>query len=397
VTIGAPDRDGHPRPAGRSVLFLIPSLAAGGAERQLIGLAAGLHRAGWRVRVLTFHDGGAFAADLIAQGVAVESVGRRGRWDVLGFAARLVRSVRRDRPDVLHSYLLAANIAAVLLKPLVRRPRVVWGVRASNMNLAHYGRSATLIFAISCRLARFADLIICNSTAGLEFHVGRGYPRGRTVMIPNGIDTEAFRPDPAARHTIRASWGVTDDQVLVGVVGRIDPMKDHRTFLRAAALVAADRPDTRFVCVGGGPASERETLEHLTAELGLADRVTWTGGRSDLPAVDNALDLLVSSSSWGEGFPNVVAEAMASGVPAVVTDVGDSALVVGAAGWVCEAADPTELGRAIGAALASPEERIRRGSLARERVVTEFSEERRDRATAAELTRLIERSQPRGG
>jgi glycosyltransferase involved in cell wall biosynthesis len=380
---------------GRSVLFLIPSLAAGGAERQLIGLAAGLHRDGWRVRVLTFHDGGAFASDLAAQGVVVESVGRRGRWDVLGFAARLVRSVRRDRPDVLHAYLLAANIAAVLLKPLVPGLRVVWGVRASNMNLAHYGRSATLIFAISGRLARFADLIICNSTSGLEFHVGRGYPRSRTVMIPNGIDTDAFAPDPAAPQAIRAEWGVTDDRILVGLVGRIDPMKDHRTFLQAARLVATDRPDVRFACVGGGPPGDRQALERLTAELALADRVTWTGGRTDLPAVYNAFDLLVSSSSWGEGFPNVVAEAMATAVPAVVTDVGDSAFVVGATGWVCPAGSPVELAQTMLAAVESRPELVRRGALARQRVVAEFSEERRDRATAAELTRLVERSKSR--
>jgi glycosyltransferase involved in cell wall biosynthesis len=381
----------------RSILFLIPSLAAGGAERQLIGLAAGLDRAGWRVRVLTFYGGGAFSGELLERGVAVESLDRRGLLDLPGFAWRLIRSVRRDRPDILHPYLLAPNIASILLKPFVPRAQVVWGVRASNMNLGHYGRRSSLIFALSCRLARFADLIICNSTSGLEHHAERGYPRRRMVVIPNGIDLEAFAPDPAARRAIRAGWGVADSDRLVGLVGRLDPMKDHPTFLRAAAMVAAERPDVRFVCVGHGPAAAGEALERLTAELGVTDRITWAGGRSDLAAVHNAFDLTVSSSAWGEGFPNVVAEAMASGIACVVTDVGDSAAVVGDTGWVVPAGRPGDMATAIMSALADPEDLARRGVLARERVVREFSEARRDRMTMEDLSRLVAGSRPNGG
>jgi glycosyltransferase involved in cell wall biosynthesis len=397
VTPGSSTPGADPPGPARSILFLIPSLAAGGAERQLIGLAAGLSRAGWRVRVLTFYSGGAFARDLVEHGVAVESLDRGGLLDLPGFAWRLIRAVRRARPDILHPYLLSPNIASILLKPFVPRARIVWGVRASNMNLAHYGRRASLIFAVSCRLARFADLIICNSTSGLEHHAERGYPRRRMVMIPNGIDHERFAPDPAARRAIRAEWAAPDSERLVGLVGRIDPMKDHATFLRAARLVASERPDVRFVCVGHGPAADREALEQLTAELGLGDRVVWAGGRGDLAAVHNAFDLTVSSSAWGEGFPNVVAEAMATGVPCVVTDIGDSAAVVGDTGWVVPPGQPAELAAAMTAALANPAELARRGVLARERVVREFSEDRRDRTTAETLSRLVERARPATG
>ena len=383
-------------PARRSVLFLIPSLAPGGAERQLIGLAGGLHRAGWQVRVLTFHDGGAFAGDLEAQGVGVETVRRRGRWDVLGFTVRLARSVRRQRPDVLHSYLPAANIAAVILKLLAPRLRVVWGVRASDMNLAHYGRRASLIFDVSCRLARFADLIIYNSTSGLEFHVARGYPRKRSVMIPNGIDSDAFAPDPTARRAARAELGIGADDILIGLVARLDPMKDHPTFLRAAQLVANRRPDVTFACVGDGPPGVRQDLERLSSDLGLADRVIWTGGRNDLRTVYNAFDLVVSSS-LSEALSNVVAEAMATGVPAVVTDVGDSAFLVGDAGWVCRPGDPPKLAEAMLSAVASGPELDRRGALARQRISTVFSLTRRDRTTADALMTVISGTRPAPG
>ena len=379
---------GPAQSAAGSVLFLISSLHPGGAERQLIGLAAGLARIGWRVRVVTFTDGGELAGDLRGRGVAVESLHRQGRRDVIGFAMRLVRSIRRDRPDVVHAYLLGPNIASVLLKPFARGASIVWGVRASDMNLGHYGRRSSLIFALSCRLARFADLIICNSMAGLDHHAARGYPRRRMIMIPNGIDAGAFVPDPVARGMIRSELGVQDDRPLVGLVGRLDPMKDHATFLRAARLVADERPDVRFVCVGHGSDGTRDALEALTAELGLGDRVRWAGGRTDLSAVHNAFDLEVSSSAWGEGFSNAIAEAMATAVACVVTDVGDSAAVVGDTGWVCRPGRPEELAAAILEAVARPEELAQRGKLARRRIVEQFSEDRRDRATAAALAGL---------
>lgn len=373
---------------GARIVFLIRSLDVGGAERQLIGLASGLHRAGWRVRVLTFYDGGTLTSDLVEQGVVVESLHKRRRWDVLGFALRLIRHLRRERPDIVHGYLVTSNVVSTLVKPFVGRPLVVWGVRASNIEVGRNGRLSSLLFASSCRLSRFADLIICNSTAGKDFHASRGYRRSKMVVIPNGIDSGRFRPDRPAGKPIRAEWGVTDAELLVGMVGRLDPMKDHVTFLRAAAIVASERRDVRFVCVGQGPAPYRDTLARLSMDLQLGNRVIWAGERTDLPAVYNAIDLAVSSSAYGEGFPNVVAEAMATGVPCVVTDVGDSRFVVGDAGWVCPRGSPSELAAAITRALSSVTRLAEFGHGARQRVSTEFSEARREQATADHLVRL---------
>jgi glycosyltransferase involved in cell wall biosynthesis len=375
---------------GASIVFLTRSLDVGGAERQMIGLAAGLHRAGWRVRVLTFYDGGTLTSDLIGQGVAVESLHKRGRWDVVGFGLRLVRQLRRDRPDIVHGYLVTPNVVSAIVKAFVGRPRVVWGVRASNMEFGRYGRLSSVLFAMSCGLSRFADLIICNSNAGKDFHASRGYPRSRMVVVPNGIDSTRFRPDAVARQSIRAEWGVTEGEVLVGLVARLDPMKDHVTFLHGAALVAADRKDARFVCVGQGPAPYGDMLERLATDLGLDARLIWAGERTDLPAVYNALDLAVSSSTYGEGFSNVVAEAMATGVPCVVTDVGDSRFIVGDAGWVCRRSSPSDLAGAIASALSSATRLAEFGDRARRRVTTEFSEDRREQATAEHLAGLLE-------
>jgi len=163
------------------------------------------------------------------------------------------------------------------------------------------------------------------------------------TVIPNGIDTEHFKPDPMARKLIRAEWGVADNEILIGLVARLDPMKDHSTFLRAATMLAQERPDVRFVCVGDGAEPYKSEVRRLATELALGDRLIWAGARHDMPAVWNALDLAVSSSSYGEGFSNTIAEAMACGVPCVVTDVGDSALIVGDAGIIVQPSMPAAL------------------------------------------------------
>jgi glycosyltransferase involved in cell wall biosynthesis len=163
------------------------------------------------------------------------------------------------------------------------------------------------------------------------------------VVISNGIDTERFQPDSEAGAKVRAEWGVSENTILIGLVGRLDPMKDHPTFLKAAALLSEERQDVRFVCVGVGEETYAKELYQLTNKLGILEQVIWAGGRSDMPKVYNALNIASSSSSYGEGFANVIGEAMACGVPCVVTDVGDSAWIVGDTGIVVPPKNPEAL------------------------------------------------------
>ena len=324
------------------VIFLIRSLNYGGAERQLVLLAEGLHKHGHSVSVAVFYANGPLEKHLHQAGVPVRQLNKRGRWDIHGFLLRLFQLLRKEKPDILHGYLTVPNLFAVILKPLFSRIKIIWGVRASNMDLSRYDWLARLTYWLECRLSRFADLIIVNSRAGFDHAVAHSFPKNKMVVIPNGIDTERFCPDLAERQRVRKEWGVADNEKLIGLVGRLDPMKDHPTFLRAAALLAQARKDVRFVCVGDGPAVYRQQLYVLGKELGLANRVIWAGARADMPAVYNALDVF-SSSSYGEGFSNVIGEAMACGVPCVVTDVGDSAWVVGDAGFVVPPKNPSAL------------------------------------------------------
>lgn len=334
------------------VTFLTRSLNRGGAERQLVNLATGLHKRGFRVLVAVFYSNGPLEKELREAGVPVSVIGKQGRWDVFGFLLRLVRLLRRERPSILHGYLAGPNLTSILLKPIFRRIRVVWGVRHTRLDFRHLDRLSNLSLWVEGRLAHFIDLAITNSYAGKAYAVGRGFPEDKVVVIPNGIDTKRFYPDSEARGKIRAEWGVKDYEKLVGLVGRLIHFKDHPTFLKASALLSKERKDVRFVCVGGGPVHYARELRTLAEDLGLADNLIWVGARADTHSVYNALDVAASSSYGGEGFPNVVGEAMACGVKCVVTDVGDSARIVRETGIVVPPKDPNALARALQEAIA---------------------------------------------
>lgn len=357
------------------VLFLVRSLRQGGAERQLVALACGLHRRGWPVTVVCCYGGGVFQAELENAGVTLVDLHKRGRWDVAGFMWRLLRTLRASHAEIVHGYMTLGNMLALLARAARPRTRVVWGVRSTIIDRTRRDWLSRLNFRLSRSAARLADRIIANSEAGAAHHASLGYPHARIRVIPNGIDTERFRFDAAGRVRLRGEWHVDDHCALVGLVGRIDPMKDHATFMRAAASLAARDDRLRFVCVGGGDSRFAQGIKALATRLGLDARLVWAGPRNDMAAVFSALDIAVSSSC-GEGFSNVIAEAMACGRPCVVTDVGDSARIVGACGAVVEAGDPQALADAIARVrrkLEDPGEAARLHAAARTRIEESYS------------------------
>lgn len=328
------------------VVFLIRSLYSGGAERQLVVLSKGLCERGHEVVVAIFYSGGPLEKELWDTRVRVRPLNKRGRWDILSFLSRFADMLRDERPDILYGFNFDPNLVTLILKPFFSTTKVVWGIASSYVDFSQYDRLTRVSFELNRWLSRFADGIISNSEAGRRYHLALGYPGEKTVVIPNGIDTEYFRPDAAARSQIRSEWRIAEREKLIGLVGRLDPMKDHPTFLKAASALVKTRKNMRFVCVGGGPEAYRATLQTLAKSLGLEECLLWFDTREDIPAVYNALDIAVSSS-YGEGLSNVIGEAMACGVPCVVTNVGDSAWVVGDTGAVVPPKDPVALKNAI--------------------------------------------------
>jgi glycosyltransferase involved in cell wall biosynthesis len=367
--------DAHQKKLTRSqrVLLLLRRLDYGGAQRQVVELARALHKRGHCVVVSVFYPDGALEAPLEEAGVAIRHLHKRGRWDILGFLVNLVRVVHEERPDVLYSYLAVPNILSVLLRPFFPRLRIVMGLRGSNNALKRTDWLASLSYWLEARLSCFADLIVANSRAGRNYAISQGFPHRKVIVIPNGIDTARFYPDSAARRRLRTEWGVHDEQFLIGMAARLDPLKDHPTFLRAAALLLAERDDVRFVCLGDGATAYRHKLEEMTEALGLRQRVLWTGEWADMHAAYNAMDIATLSSA-SEGFPNTVGEAMACGVPCVTADVGDAAWLVGDTGIVVPPSRPEALAAGWKSMLAADREEM--GRRARQRVIDNFSVER---------------------
>jgi glycosyltransferase involved in cell wall biosynthesis len=358
------------------VLFLERSLGRGGAQRQLVALAVGLARRGHRVSVALFYDEGPLRRDLLESGVQLHILEKKGRWDILGFIRRTLRFLKVDNPDVLCTFLPVPNLIAAFCKAVHPRLRVAWGIRASDMDLRRYDRLTRLSYKLEVFGSRIANVIISNSQSGRKAALAKGFPIHKVVVVSNGIDTDRFQFDSSGRRRLRQMWNVAQTEMLVGLIARLDPMKDHGAFIRAAACVAVDELDVRFVCVGDQQPIPREELIALADSAGLGSRMIWSAGRDDMPAVFSACDVVCSSSAYGEGFSNTVAEAMACGRRCVATDVGDVREIVAETGYVV----PLNDDKALAAAIARLCEQVKKDGefsiAARERILKNFSLDR---------------------
>lgn len=330
------------------ILFLVRSLNVGGAERQLMLLAKALHLKGMHIAVAQFYGGGVFADELQSAGVPLFDLRKGGRWSNLRFLWRLWKLIRQLQPRITHGYLSSANLILLLLKPFlkVQGVAVVCGVRASDVDLSMYDRVTAYLEIFHRWALRFSDAVICNSWAGLEYVSRNLADNSRFHLVDNGIDCDKFSYKESGRRNMRAQWAATDDMPLVGLVGRHDPVKGHDLFLSAAAMVANQIPDARFVVVGSEVATVTPNLKKQAKALGISARVIWAGYQSDPSAVYSALDVLCLCSQ-SEGFPNVVAEAMSCGLPSVCTDVGDVRRLVEDEGWIIKGREANDLATAL--------------------------------------------------
>ncbi len=334
-----------------------------------------------------FHANPTVERRLHAHGVPYDVLNVRGRWDAQRILLRYLRGAAGRSDEIVHSYLAVPNVLTVPVKLVNPRARLVWGIRMSDSRLFTYNALTTPVHALEARLSRFADLVIANSHAGKDDAVAHGFDPSRMCVVDNGIDTETFRPDPEGRRRLRAEWGVADRDVLIGLVARLEPKKDHPTFLRAAAAAAARRPDLRFVCIGEGSPSIRGNLERQSRALGLENRLRWQPSVMEPAAAYSAFDLATLSSAFGEGFPNVLGEALACGRPCVATDVGDAARILDGVGVTVSPRSPTALAEAWLNALEA--DHVGLAEPRRSRIVQNYGLERMVERTEALLQGIV--------
>ena len=327
----------------------------------------------WHARVISLRGAGTIGPRIEKLGIHVSAVGFGRGIRSVGAPSRLRREVAAASPDLLQGWMYHGNLAALLARPR-SHPPVIWNIRQSLTDLTHERLVTALVIRAGAHLSRRVSKIIYNSHASARQHEAFGFDPGRTVVIPNGFDLSQFKPLPEARNILRARLGVASETILVGQVARFHRMKNHFGFLRAAAIVAAAAPGTAFVLAGKGVDSGNRELMQTVASLGLHGRVHLLGSVDDVPTLMAGLDVLCSPSTWGEGFPNVLGEALASGVPCVTTDVGDSSLIIGAAGIVVPPGDEAALAAAlVELTSAPPEVRGAMGREGRNRVTQKFT------------------------
>ncbi len=261
------------------VVFLIRSLFYGGAERQLLTLVRGMNKDAFDIFILHFYRGGELETEFLKAGIPVISLEKRSRWDIVPFFSKLFKLIRELQPEILHSYLSMSNILAVMVKGIVGNVKVIYGVRHAFMDLTKYDLLTRLVYKMEMWLSYFADLIIVNSYAGKNNHIRNGFASRKMMVIPNGIDTGQYYPSPAQGREMRDRFGISHNVPMVGLVGRLDPVKDHATFIKAAAEVLLKKPDVKFISVGDGDAAYRASMQNLLQDLGISDDFIFLTGQ----------------------------------------------------------------------------------------------------------------------
>jgi glycosyltransferase involved in cell wall biosynthesis len=360
------------------VMHVITGLSTGGAETMLLKLLSAASGDMEHV-VVSLGDEGTIGPRIAALGVPVHCLRLKRNAPNPFKALSILSLARRISPQLIqgwmyHGNLMASMAASGLRNAPPKKPPVLWNIRQTVYDLRNERWLTAKLIRLGAHRSAGPAAIIYNSQTSAGQHKALGYRAEKHVIIPNGFDCQVLRPDDAARKALRAELGVTNDNILIGLVARYHPMKDHVGFLRAAAIVAQDHPYVRFVLAGTGISAKQPELAGAIRQNGLQDHVILLGERSDIPRLNNAFDIACSASAWGEGFSNSIGEAMACGVPCAVTDVGDSAYIVAESGFVAPPREPETFANAIKQLInLGLTRRQELGAKARRRIEIEFS------------------------
>ncbi len=373
------------------ICHLISCLDVGGAEMSLFRLLSAIDRNRFQSSVTSLIPPGRVGEQIRQSGFPVRSLSmKRGRVSPRALLT-LTRLLRRDRPDVLMTWLYHSDLLGLVAGKMAGIPSIVWNLRAAGVDMSRYRKLSGWTLKICTKLSSLPNAVVANSTSAKMFHEHIGYRPRRWAVIRNGVNHEVFKPDAEARNSMRNELGLAPEALAIGLVARFDPMKDHETFMAAARAVAQANDSAVFVLAGKGMTKQNHSLAPILSESPFGSRVCLLGEREDVPRLMAALDV-VCSSSLSESFPNTIAEAMACGLTCVATDVGDSASIIGDTGLVVAPGQPDALARGLLRVIEMDRStRKMLGCAARERIIQNFSFRRSVDDYEAFFSRLIEK------
>lgn len=354
--------------------LIISDLRTGGAEMMLYKLLSRINRERFEPIVISLRDEGTLGKRIVALDIPVHTINMKPGIPTPTSIWRLIDKVRQLKPDLIQGWMYHANMAATLSTLWLKSVPVSWNIRHSVYSLKNEKLATAIVIKLLAQISGSPKKILYNSKVSANQHEKLGYQQAKTLVIPNGFDTELFTPSLKARAEVRTELNLPENTLLIGLISRYHPMKDHNNFLQAAAILRKIFPDVYFLLAGREVNWENTALKESIQTLGLKGGIHLLGERQDIPRVTAALDIATSTSSYGEGFANVIGEAMSCGVPCVVTNVGDSAWIVGESGKVVPPSSSQTLAQAwqklieLGA-----EGRRTLGQLARERIIHNFS------------------------
>ena len=357
------------------VLHIITSLSTGGAEMMLYKLVSKINRSCFDIYIASLTNISLMGEKIEKLNIPVVAVGMKRGWrSFFSFSGffKLLRIVKNYKPDVIQTWMYHSDLIGGLVGKILKIP-VIWNIRHSNLK-PKYNKKTTIWTAKIC--AKFSktlpEKIICCSYASKNVHSKLGYDKNKMVVIPNGFDLDIFFPDRKGREKIRKELGIDEKTIVVGFFARFDPLKDHKNFFEAAKIVHKVYPDVHFLLCGDGINWENKKLREWIKKSGVEKITHLLGRQDDMKNIYNSIDVFCSSS-FSEGFPNVIGEAMACGVPCVVTDVGDSAIIVKDTGFVVPPKKPQALAKAIIKVIEMGKEKRRElGKKARDRIRQNF-------------------------
>lgn len=352
-----------------TVVHIITGLGLGGAERMLSNLVTSMDRNRFENVIISLKDMGYWGAILQQQGITVHTLNMQPSVFSILKLYKLYSLLRKYRPHCVQAWMYHANIVALLVGKAAGVRNIYWNIRCSVTEISNYRFTTTLMFKGGGLLAKYPQRVINNSRESIRDHGANGYCKAKWLYIPNGFDTQSFVPNQAVRTSFLQQHELPTDAVIIGIIARYDPMKDHATFLKAAAILAKNNPKVYFVCAGRGLNKHNIEISNLLEANILQDRVLLLDEVSNVQQLLPVLDYL-TQTSIGEGFPNVVAEAMSCGIECFVTDVGESVEIIGSTGFKIPLRDPAAVAQAWSNAIARDAKQITDGrDAARQRIV----------------------------